>query len=30
MGDYTILVVDDEVSVLNAIYRVFRRRDIRY
>ncbi len=25
MGDYTILVVDDEVSVLNAIYRVFRK-----
>ncbi len=25
MGDYTILLVDDEVSVLNAIYRVFRK-----
>lgn len=25
MGDYTILVVDDEVSVLNAIFRVFRK-----
>ena len=25
MGDYKILVVDDEVSVLNAIYRVFRK-----
>src|SRR4030065_2698488 len=25
MGDYAILVVDDEVSVLNAIYRVFRK-----
>jgi len=25
MSDYTILVVDDEVSVLNAVYRVFRK-----
>jgi len=25
MGDYTILVVDDEISVLNAIYRIFSK-----
>ena len=25
MNSYTILVVDDEISVLNAIYRAFRK-----